>query len=66
MGAICYPMGTASLWKLARGISEFLMSDQEQSREKIKQNPKERSVCVREISYSMFAFAVSFLVTPAS
>lgn len=44
MGAICHPVGTASLWKLAQGISAFLMSDREQSREKIQQSPKERSL----------------------
>lgn len=54
MGAICHPMGTASLRKLARGISEFLTSDQEQSREKIKQSPKERSLHVCEILQHVF------------
>lgn len=48
MGTICHPRRTASLWKLAREISEFLISDLEQSREKIKQSPKERSLHVCE------------------
>lgn len=50
MATIRHPRRTASLQKLAQGISEFLISDLEQRREKMKQNPKERSlhmhVCV--------------------
>lgn len=50
MATICHPRRTASLQKLAQGISEFLISDLEKIREKMKQNPKERSfsayVCV--------------------
>lgn len=56
MGAICHPRRTASLQKLAQGISEFLMSDLEQSREKMKQDLKERSLsaCVCVLACSLF------------